>query len=598
MLEACASDPGSRAEPVGATREAFSGTASVQYVSWIGTSPQVGTDKNLRNLDGTSTLLAVAAGFWAPGDGGGGVFCWDSTSTTGDDGGTIIVPSNPTGRWMRIYSGPINVAWFGAVADGVDHKGDGTYDTSFINAAASVAAGLGGTLLLSAGKTFSITGTVAFNCHVEGAGAKLLTAGAMNSGSPACTAVLVGTSTAKLAFARMYLPDVSDMSNPSGTAWVGTANGGPQRVGVECRNLVDCEIHFGTIAYFTIGAYITSDNGTWGNLINKYYIKALIDNAVNLQLQPLGTHGWVNENTFFGGDFEIICTGTPPRAGTRMILLSNAAWGCNGNLFVKPCVEGDWPEYHIECQGADNVWMHARFETGSVSPKVYFNGSAATRNVVQDGYFSGLIVVSTNGGASGNSVISPQHQLVEGVGNSTGFGTLALSNEYGGGVPVIAVMPAGGFIAANNPSSYYVQIQEGASYYKDTTDTNPRVQISHTDSSLWFGIGGTCPCSSKVGINVSSGFMEVYGIYGTSIGGSYTGGLTYGLGFYAAPPIAQPTRVGQLTSGAGTAGTSVSDVGSSFNQTTLNNNFASIVAKLNAIEARISQAAGGLGLTA
>jgi len=43
-------------------------------------------------------------------------------------------------------------------------------------------------------------------------------------------------------------------------------------------------------------------------------------------------------------------------------------------------------------------------------------------------------------------------------------------------------------------------------------------------------------------------------------------------------------RIAKLTdSTTGTAGGTVSDVGASFNQTTLNNNFASITAKLNAI---------------
>jgi hypothetical protein len=50
---------------------------------------------------------------------------------------------------------------------------------------------------------------------------------------------------------------------------------------------------------------------------------------------------------------------------------------------------------------------------------------------------------------------------------------------------------------------------------------------------------------------------------------------------------AQPTRAGQLTSGAGSAGSSTSDVGSSFSQTTLNNNFATLVAKVNALEAML-----------
>ena len=49
------------------------------------------------------------------------MFYWDSSNSSGDNGvtstqpGTIIVPNGSTsGRWVRIYSGPTNVRWFGA----------------------------------------------------------------------------------------------------------------------------------------------------------------------------------------------------------------------------------------------------------------------------------------------------------------------------------------------------------------------------------------------------------------------------------------------------------------------------------------------------
>jgi hypothetical protein len=72
-----------------------------------------------------------------------------------------------------------------------------------------------------------------------------------------------------------------------------------------------------------------------------------------------------------------------------------------------------------------------------------------------------------------------------------------------------------------------------------------------------------------------------------------------GIGFYQAAAIAQPTRVGQLTDNStGTATGAVADVGVVYSQSGLNNIHASILAKLNGIESRLSQAASGLGLTA
>lgn len=61
----------------------------------------------------------VVGGYYVDGDGGGGVFHYDSTSVEADNDGTVIVPDAGGGRWIREYSGPINIRWFGAVGDGI-----------------------------------------------------------------------------------------------------------------------------------------------------------------------------------------------------------------------------------------------------------------------------------------------------------------------------------------------------------------------------------------------------------------------------------------------------------------------------------------------
>jgi hypothetical protein len=79
--------------------------------------------------------VRTVLGYHAIGDGGGGLFRFDSGSSAEDDRGTTIAPIKGTGprkragRWIRLYSGPLNVKWFGA-------KGDGTgNDAPFIQAA-------------------------------------------------------------------------------------------------------------------------------------------------------------------------------------------------------------------------------------------------------------------------------------------------------------------------------------------------------------------------------------------------------------------------------------------------------------------------------
>lgn len=89
-------------------------------------------DLNNIKYDTLTYLKALSYGFGSVevlghtslNDGGGGVFYWDSTSTATDNNGTIIkLTSVATGRYVRIYSGAVNVKWFGA-------KGDGTTDDS------------------------------------------------------------------------------------------------------------------------------------------------------------------------------------------------------------------------------------------------------------------------------------------------------------------------------------------------------------------------------------------------------------------------------------------------------------------------------------
>jgi hypothetical protein len=75
----------------------------------------------LRALDASQWpdgYQAVVGGYETVGDGGWGLFAYVPSSTTADNDGTVLAPSNGTGRWFRVYSGPVNVRWFGAVGDG------------------------------------------------------------------------------------------------------------------------------------------------------------------------------------------------------------------------------------------------------------------------------------------------------------------------------------------------------------------------------------------------------------------------------------------------------------------------------------------------
>lgn len=113
----------------------------------------VGLLANPGRFDGQAVTVL---GYSDPGDGGGGDFYWDASSTDADDGGTVFIDDTnqgspqSAGRWRRRLSGAINVRWFGAMGDGV------TNDTSAIQSALDAGAGgtvyfPEGTYLISAG---------------------------------------------------------------------------------------------------------------------------------------------------------------------------------------------------------------------------------------------------------------------------------------------------------------------------------------------------------------------------------------------------------------------------------------------------------------
>lgn len=89
--------------------DANSTIAALQAQNTLPTIADLKAQSGQANNDTRNVL-----GYATPGDGGGGLFRWSSTSISPDDAGIVISPnSSPaTGRWIRVYDGPISVLWF------------------------------------------------------------------------------------------------------------------------------------------------------------------------------------------------------------------------------------------------------------------------------------------------------------------------------------------------------------------------------------------------------------------------------------------------------------------------------------------------------
>jgi len=94
------------------------------------------TVENLAALKALTTRpkSVSMAGRTAVNDGGGGIFHWVAADATTADDALVVAPTSGTaGRWKRIFSGPVNLRWFGAT--GVAGDNQTTAISDWLNAA-------------------------------------------------------------------------------------------------------------------------------------------------------------------------------------------------------------------------------------------------------------------------------------------------------------------------------------------------------------------------------------------------------------------------------------------------------------------------------
>lgn len=104
--------------------------------------------------------LFYIKGIVSPGDGGEGFYYYDAGSVAVDNTGTVIEPTSGTGAFLRVYSGAVNIRWFGATGDGV------TDDTAAIQAAINWAiTSTGGGEVFAPQGNYKVASPIAINAN-------------------------------------------------------------------------------------------------------------------------------------------------------------------------------------------------------------------------------------------------------------------------------------------------------------------------------------------------------------------------------------------------------------------------------------------------
>lgn len=193
---------------------------------------------------------------------------------------------------------------------------------------------------------------------------------------------------------------------------------------------------------------------------------------------------------------------------------------------------------------------------------------------------------------NGLSVAGALFSILGGSAFTAGAFTIGQSTiQLSGGAPVIFVkdtVSAGAFVAVN------LIIRGSNDTGAGTVSPAGSVAIRAGDSTN--ATGGA--------LSLRPGNGAVAQGVGTLLSGVGTVKFTWsniGLGLYGATAITQQTRVGQLTdSTTGTPSNTLVDVTTTAvaDPAKVNNNFSSVLTKLNALDVRLSQAGGGIGITA
>lgn len=311
---------------------------------------------------------------------------------------------------------------------------------------------------------------------------------------------------------NVWMPlEINNITKP-GSGWAS------QGTGVRTVNLNSCRVFFNQIKNFDTGLLITAYSA--GNAYNDYNIGILNNNKINLKIYGSDATGYANENNFYGGRYYFNSAEGTNVAGTRHISLPTAlsATGIqNNNVFYKPSLEGDTPEYHIENAGQYNTFIQGRYEASPC--KVLYVGDTAAKgtfNVINGGYAANSIVFLFSGSASGfnNQLISaPDRNIING---SSSAGVFRLKNSNGNTDPLHTFFPAASVLESASATEWSMRHSANNLKGKRSTDSHERVFLDYQNGLISLGTGSAAPVAyfqnntaTQMGVYAVDGFVPL-----------------------------------------------------------------------------------------
>ena len=220
-----------------------------------------------------------------------GIFYYDSKDvTSADNGGTVIV--NGTRRFKRLYSGYLDVRWFGM-------KGDYNGSTGTENSAAFKAAIAGArkdeVLLVPAGQYY-VSSSIAMPTTKK---VNFLIYGDIYF-AKGFGFIIEGLNQEFKSYGSIIGKNTGATTEAGFAAYSG--------IGIYLKNAYNCEVHVNEIKNFKYGIEQSGDKSGGspnGSQYNKIYFRAIHSNYVQIRLSTKGaTDGsgnWNNESFWYGG---------------------------------------------------------------------------------------------------------------------------------------------------------------------------------------------------------------------------------------------------------------------------------------------------------